>query len=232
MLQLACALGGAVNISDSFSSAGTLQSHPTPSTYETHEQSGGRKFARVNCWLKIGRVASHQHPRTVRAQATKSWRVPVRTCSVDSRADCPLDPSCQSRPLSRHPPCLRRHYPARSMAVLDVDLTNHGHMQRDFTYRRHCRRRAAGARPSCTGTRTIGQNSQIPRPATCRTACSTSVTTIRCRCWSSSHDRSRAAALGKRADERMLALQDGDLPDVPATYASVQALREWTNLTN
>ena len=34
------------------------------------------------------------------------------------------------------------------------------------------------------------------------------------------------AALGKTADKRMLALQDGD---VPATYANVQALREWTN---
>ena len=106
-----------------------------------------------------------------------------------------------------------------------IDVFNHGQMQRDFTYIDDI---AEGVVRVLDRPATANSNYRPEQPDPATSNVPYRVFNI------GNHDpvpllefiACIEAALGKTADKRMLALQDGD---VPATYASVQALREWTD---
>jgi UDP-glucuronate 4-epimerase len=108
-----------------------------------------------------------------------------------------------------------------------IDVFNHGKMQRDFTYVDDIVEgvirvldRVAEPNPAYVPTHPIRARAMHP------SASSTSATTTRCNCWTTSAaSKTRWAC---RPRKNLLPLQDGD---VPATYADVDALRDWVGFT-
>jgi UDP-glucuronate 4-epimerase len=95
-------------------------------------------------------------------------------------------------------------------------------MQRDFTYVDDIVEGVirVNDRPPPPTRRTTPSRPTRP-PAARPTGCSTSATTTRC---PAGLHRLHRGCLGKKAEKRLLPLQDGD---VPATYANTDALRDW-----